>query len=249
MSKKRRTKLWVFENKDKTFHEKWDDDYKDHRRKEILAIPHPWRACLFGPPNCGKTNTVFNLLHDSMPRFEEMIVIHCSPQHTKEYDDCHCIMLDQIPDHNDWIGEVKTLVVLDDINFKGLSKKAKHDLNRLYGNASTHKNISVILCAQDAFNVPAIVRRCCNVWVIWRVMDLDSMATIARRTGFKKADFRYLYDKYINTNHDSIWIDCTTNTPFPLRKNGLIPLHKAVKRDYKELVKINDGVDESDDDV
>ena len=107
---------------------------------------------------------VKNLLIRAKPPFEEVFVIHCDPDYTKEYDDIGAVLLKDIPSPEDWEGQVKTLVILDDLEFKGMSKDQRRNLDRLFGFVSTHKNISCILCSQDPFNVPPIVRRCSNLW-------------------------------------------------------------------------------------
>ena len=200
-------------NPDKKFHEEW------YPKRNPLNMPHPFRAVLLGPPNVGKTTVVKNLLLKSKPAFKEVVVVHCDPDYTQEYDDIGAQVRCDIPAPEDWEGEVKTLVVLDDLEFKGMSKDQKRNLDRLYGFVSTHKNISVVLCAQDAFNVPPIVRRCSNLWVLWRINDLDAMATVSRKSGMKSDDYKRIFNSFTETR-DSLWIDMTDKSPYPLRKNG-----------------------------
>lgn len=209
-------KILPLPNPDKEFHEKW---YKGRNK---LNIPHPFRCVCLGPPNVGKTTIVKNLLLRAHPPFEEVVVIHCDSGYTKEYDDIgdSLEILNEIPAPEDWEGEVKTLVVLDDLEFKGMSKEQKKNLDRLFGYVSTHKNISCILCSQDPFNVPPIVRRCSNLWVLWRCPDLDAMATCARKTGMKSEGFNSIFNQLMLEPKDSLWLDTTDHTPYPKRKNG-----------------------------
>ena len=209
-------RLIPIKNADKAFHEKW------HKGRNRLNFPHPFRACLMGPPNMGKSTTVKNIILRSKPEFEEIFVIHCDPEYTKEYDDLgeNLVMLAEIPSPDEWEGQVKTLVIIDDLELKTLSKEQKRNLDRLYGFVSTHKNISVCLCSQDPFNIPPIVRRCSNLWVLWRGSDLDSTAMIARKSGLKPNDFKYMFDHLLTEQRDSLWIDMTSGSPYPLRKNG-----------------------------
>ena len=209
-------RLIPIRNADKSFHEKW---YKGRNK---LNFPHPFRVCLMGPPNMGKSTTVKNIILRSKPEFEEIFVIHCDPEYTKEYDDLgeNLVMLAEIPSPDEWEGQVKTLVIIDDLELKTLSKEQKRNLDRLYGFVSTHKNISVCLCSQDPFNIPPIVRRCSNLWVLWRGSDLDSTAMIARKSGLKPNDFKYMFDHLLTEQRDSLWIDMTSGSPYPLRKNG-----------------------------
>lgn len=217
--KKRRIKLpdhlIVIPNKDKAFHEKW------YPNRNALDFPHPFRMLCLGPPNVGKSMTIKNIISRCDPDFEKIIVIHCDPEHTSEYSEVDKgNIIGEIPAPSEWDGAVKTLVILDDLDFKRMSKEQGSNLDRLFGYASTHKNISCILCSQDPFNVPTGVRRCANVFVLWRCPDIDSMARTARKTGIKIDEFRSIFDNLMTGFHDSLWIDLTTKSPFPLRKNG-----------------------------
>lgn len=215
-SKNGKKKLKVFDNADKKWHEKWEDN------RDIMNIPHPFRCVLCGPPNCGKTSMIFNLLVANKPYFKEIIVIHCDPEYTKEYDNVNAIMTDEIPSPDQFEGKKKTLVILDDLEYKNLSTDQKKNLDRLFGFVSTHKNISVCLSAQDVFNIPSGVRRCCNLWVLWKINDLDAVSRLARRVNYTSKQINQLFKDNITNNHDSIMIDNTHKTPYPLRKNGTI---------------------------
>ncbi len=207
-------KLIGIPNADKAFHEAW------YESRGLLNFPHPFRAVCLGPPNVGKTNTVKNILLRAHPPFEKVFVIHCDSAFTSEYEDISGEMLDEIPAPTEWEGKEKTLCVLDDIDTKYMQKEQKQNLDRLFGFVSTHKNISCILCAQDAFNVPPIVRRCSNLWVLWRCNDLDAMSQVARKSGLKLEDFKSIFDNLMTEKRDSLWIDMTDKSPAMLRKNG-----------------------------
>lgn len=140
-------------------------------------------------------------------------------------------MLKDIPAPEEWEGLVKTLVILDDLEFKAMSKDQKRNLDRLFGFVSTHKNISVILCSQDPFSVPAIVRRCSNLWVLWKLPDLDAMSICARKTGLKSQSFNILFNTLNINGHNSLWIDMTEKSPYPLRKNGYTLIEKDTEEE------------------
>jgi hypothetical protein len=169
-----------------------------------------------------------------------VFVIHCDPDYTKEWNDIGGEMMSEIPNPEDWKGEVKTLVILDDLEFKGMSKDQKRNLDRLFGFVSTHKNISICLCAQDTFNVPPIVRRCSNLWVLWKMNDMDSLSNTARKTGMSAQNFNTIFNELMMNNHDSLWIDTTAGTPYPLRKNGYTIINK---KDGEESKKMLDKMD------
>lgn len=220
-------KIIALPNPDKTFHEKW------HKNRCKLNPPHPYRILCLGPPNVGKTTLVKNIILRTKPEFEEIYVIHCDGNYTKEYDDIGVEMLEEIPAPEEWEGLVKTLVILDDLEYKSMNKIQKRNLDRLYGFCSTHKNISVMLCSQDTFNVPPIVRRCSNLFVLWKSPDLDSMSNVARKTGLQSKDLKNIFDQLMKEPKDSLWIDLTDHSPYPLRKNGFIIINKKIKQPYK----------------
>ena len=207
-------KLIAMPNPDKHFHESW------YEGRNMLNIPHPFRMTCVGKPNVGKTTVVKNVLLRAKPEFEEVFVLHCDGDYTKEYDDIECTVLDHIPHPTSWKGEVKTLVVIDDLDLTHLDKEQKSNLDRLFGYVSTHKNISVILCSQNFTNVPTIARRCTNFFVIWKTNDLDAMSGVGRKSGLEPAKFKSIFYNDMNGYRDSLWIDLTYNTPYPLRKNG-----------------------------
>lgn len=212
-------KIIPIKNDDKDFHESWTS------KRNMLNIPHPFRAVILGIPNCGKSTTAKNLIIRQDPPFEEIFVVHCDYENTKEYDDIGAEMMGEIPDPAEWEGQKKTLVILDDLEYKQMSKIQKKNLDRLFGYVSTHKNISVILCAQDPFNVPPCVRRMANLWILWKINDADSLNTCARKAGLKKNEMNDIFEMF-EDSRDSLWIDNTSHSPWPMRKNGFIPIMK-----------------------
>lgn len=213
-------------NVDKLWHEKWTPG------RDELNIPHPFRAVIIGRPNSGKTTTILNILMRADPPYKKLYVVHCDPGYTGEYDEVNATMLDEIPDPDDstiFDGKNKTLVVLDDLEYKFMSKQQKRNIDRLFGFVSTHKNVSVCLAAQDCFNVPPSIRRMSNFWILWRVNDLDSLYMVARKAGIMRKDFDYLMKKYIKGRHDSLWLDRTKDTPYPIRISGYNHINEISK--------------------
>lgn len=207
-------KIIPIPNADKKWHEKWYSD------RDLLNIPHPFRLCALGPPNCGKSTAIKNILLRCDPYFEKIFLCHCDVDNTAEYDDIKLTKLPKIPPPAFWDGQQKTLVILDDLEFKNMSKEQRKCLDRLYGYCSTHKNISVVLCCQNFTNIPPIVRRCTNLFILWRVNDYRCLQDISKKCGINNKKFNQIFEEHINNIHDSLWIDMTSGSPKKIRING-----------------------------
>lgn len=222
-----RDRLVAFENADKGFHETWTPGRKP------LDFPHPFRALLTGPPNLGKTTAALNILIRQTPAFDRVIIVHCDVE-TKEYDsikegaeDGTVIIVPEIPPPTSYGGNVdedgddiklKQLVIIDDLDLQSLNKRQRENLDRLLGYSSTHLGLSVIVCTQDPFNIPASKRRMIEIFVVWRSVDMQSIQLLCKKVGVK--NLQELFDTYCKDRRDSIWIDTTPHTPYPLRLNG-----------------------------
>lgn len=210
-------RLIPFLNRDKEFHETWD------ATRDWLDIPHPFRMLLAAKPNGGKTTVVLNIIlrvAQSDRPFEKIIVVHCDPKQTKEYDDIDRELREDIPAAEDFSPHEKTLCILEDLNYLNMSREQTGRLERLYGYASTHKNVSCMLTAQDPFRIIPSVRRCSNVFVLWNNNDMDMIKALARKTGMPANALEQMLKDQCRGVHDSLWLDFTPNSPAPYRKNG-----------------------------
>ena len=209
-------KLLNIPNADKGFHEKW------YNERNMLNFPHPFRCVIFGNPNTGKTTKVKNIILRTKPKFKKIFVIHIDGEYTKEYNDIKAHILNQIPSPDDKIfcGKYKTLLILEDLEYKFLNKQELRNLDRLFGYVSTHKNVSCVSIAQDGFNIPPCVRRMSNIWVLGPSNDKDSIKQISRKCGLTSKFVENVYKNHITDNFKSLWIDNTKDTPYPLRLNG-----------------------------
>jgi hypothetical protein len=215
------TGIIAIENPDKGFHENWSDQQIEgvDMRRHPMNVPHPFRCVLMGPPGVGKTTIILNLIMRQQPPFRKVYVIHVDGEYSKEYDALgKYVKLSSVPDPSWWPGQDKSLVVLDDLEYKTMNKTQKRTVDRLFGYVSTHKNISVALTSQDPFNIFPIVRRCADLWVLWKTKDIDSVANIARKAGLFPEQLRSIFKDF--KLRDSLWIDTTPNTLYPLRING-----------------------------
>jgi len=204
-------------NKDKAFHEVW------YPRRDLLDIPHPFRMVLLSKPNGGKTTLILNVIARVAlsPRpFERIIIVHCDPRATHEYDYVPHDSLDAIPRSEYFNPQQKSLIILEDLNYLDMSTEQQGRLERLFGYISTHKNVSVMLTAQDPFRILPTVRRCANVFVLWNNHDGDMVQTLARKCGLAPSQLLRMFRQHCRDGHDSIWLDFTSHSPAPFRKNG-----------------------------
>lgn len=243
--KRLENKIYVFKNKDKLWHEKWiigKRRIKDPSTGEIQIVPkyrppmdviHPFRVIQTGEPNIGKSNNSVNLLiHQETIPFERCVVIHEDPE-TREYDLCDAEIIGDIPDKDFFDRDVKTLVIIDDIDVGNIKGVQKHRLNRMFGNWSTHRNISVCLNAQHFYECPPIVRRCCNVIILGKNKDLKSRSSIASKIGMTPDKLNSLYKTFMHDDHDMLWFDMTKLSPYKLRLNGPKPLRLKKKKNLE----------------
>lgn len=219
--------LLYIPNKDKAFHESWEEG------DDALDFPHPVRILLAsgGRPNLRKTNTLKNIIIRQDPPFQKIYLLHCGGSITKEYDDFNVHLLTELPEPYD--EEIfdplkKTLLILEDLNFKSFDKRERKKVDRIYGYTSTHQNLSIMTTSQGFFQIPPMIRKMSNVIICWKTQDMDALEIIRRRVDIKKDDWRYIFDNYIKEKHDSLWIDNTKSSPYPLRVNG----YQIIKINY-----------------
>ena len=198
-------------NRDKGFHEspeKLDKDRAD--------FPHPFRMALIGAPNCGKSTLCQNIILHQTPPFQRVLVWHCD-ESTQEYTDVTDEIVSVCPKMEDFDPEIKQLVVIDDVALKSLDKAEKMRLDRLCGNWSTHRNISVMITSQQPNQLPASIRRMMNVFVLWRSTDAQSLHDVASKCGIERSDLKGLLN-LLEGARDSLCIDLT-GSPFTYRRN------------------------------
>jgi len=241
-------KLLFIPSSDKDFIESWNDT----KKRDELNFPASWRMVICGKPGVGKTCFIKNVIIRAKPPFERIFVFH-QDKYAKEYDDIDAEVLDELPSNEFWMGydndegtdpqadalgdqcdeeededmeRPKTLCIIDDICFSDLPKDQTVKLDRLCGFISTHCNVSLAVINQDIFAVNPIIRKCASIWVIYRPSCADELNTIARRCGFSSKDFKNLFDNLAVNESDSITVDKTPGSPYPLRLNGFRILKK-----------------------
>ena len=228
----------AFDCSDKKVRETWTPK----RARDLANLPSPFRAILIGPRVGGKSTVAKNLLIHQRKRFDELYVVHEDYREdgtgTTEYDDADpSQMLGDVPPLEYWnevcAGDdpdgppVKRLVILDDLELTGANKERLRNLALLFRYVSTHKGMSIILCHQSFFDVPAVIKKCANVFVLWRPRASSEYALLDNRCGLPKGSLRAMFADVAPEERDSIMIDHTPNSPAPIRLNIWTPVEIA----------------------
>ena len=197
---------------------------------------------LIGPPGGGKSCVMKNIVIHQRPRFKEIYVIHEDHSAdeeapgTTEYDDLDATaMMNEVPDLRFWNAvtaeddpdkkPVKRLVILDDLEMKGAERLK--NLQTLFRYVSSHKGFSLMCSYQNFFGLEPVIKKCSNIFLVWRPRDRDEIGRIEKRVGLEKGVLKEIFDSVSNDEHDSICIDHTRSSPAPLRLNLFLPIDLA----------------------
>ena len=211
-------------DKDSGWVEKWSMDTHG-----FDTLVHPFKACLIGRPNSGKTTVMHNLflrIQMSNKPFQTLLIIQPSTSNEHDILDPTIILFD-IPEIESIVSEDngKTLIIIDDFDMSKLDNHQKRNLGMLFRYVSSHHNISVLLSYQSFFDIPTIIRKTCNYFFIWKTNNVDELGTIAKRVGYNKKIFQSIFSKYITNKFDFLVLDQCIDPEFELRKN----LYEVIK--------------------
>ena len=238
MSKNKRlpNKILPVKCADKSFQEKW------YEGRDYLDFPWSMAWCLCSPPSGGKSTIIKNHIIRANPPYEQVLVCHYDADGTHEYDDCgdNVEYIDTLPDPKKINpAKRKTLLIIEDLNLSTMSRDERYKLDRLAGYSRSHRGVSLALTCQNAFDCPPSFKRMCNIFTLWKQPDLNALCLMARRTGYKQNDFMEFF-KFCKKQHDCITIDCTDQSPAPLRFNAYQLIKKKGDIEPNEEVNIND---------
>ena len=198
----------------------WTESWSGNRGKDLSNLPHPSRVILLGSPSCGKSFIMKTLLLHQRPLFKELYIIHGDHDHTKEFDDLDpTLILGEFPDVSFFDGKVKTCIFVDDFEFSTMSKEQIGRCNKLFRYVSSHRNVSIYCSHQLAFELPSLIRRLANVWIIWRPRSKTELRLIANRIAMSPDELEYIFNNYCSGHRDSLTVDFHKDTPAFLRKN------------------------------
>lgn len=222
-------KIITIKNPDKT----QDVDRLDGESNARFSLP--FRCCIAGSVNSGKTTVAINIIlqRQSKPvKWDEIHIIH-GCVNTSEYD---CInptsIRHQIPHYTDFPSDKRILLVFDDIEF---NKMAKADVRKIIEitRLGSHCGISSMFVNQLYTRILKPIRDCCNVFILYRPLDLDSLNLIGRRIGLLKEKVNYIYDELLPEFHDSLTINYSKNAKYRYAKN-LYDCIDLTKIDFKK---------------
>lgn len=125
----------------------------------------------------------------------------------------------------------RNLLIIDDIELKYFSREPSRlrKLDKLFSYTSTHHNLSIIITTQDVSGqVPSIITKFINVFVIHKLMNQYQQLAICTIAGIPFAAFKALIS-LCKDIHDCIMIDYTFNAPVKYKLNGLIPIPDEIE--------------------
>ena len=211
-----KNKIFVIPNEDKLWHEAASEN--------LCTFPHPFRCVFIAPPNSGKSLILKNILIQTDPPFEAIYLVHNDTE-TQEYNNIDVEYLDSvIPQIEEFDSTKKNLLIIEDIDYRNMPKSEKSILDRHMGCNSTHKNISIMMTAQDGFNLPPSIRRMCSVLCLWKGHDINALTILSNRFGIKSKDLKYFFEKIATSKYDFIVIDTHREGKLRIRKNLTEPI-------------------------
>ena len=215
-------KLAVLKNaeKDRFVSEKWD------AKRDIAAIPHPFRLLALGGVGRGKTNTLKNIFlahQDSKYPFHELFIV--GPDSSSEWDDCDPTeTLNELPGPDKFDPRKKTLLVIDDYECVSLSASQKRALSTLFRYVSSHCNVSIMLSFQSFVDAPQLARKTANCFALYQPTSRGECSVMCSRAGLDKGVLKTLFDGLCHSPYDSIMVDRTIASPAPIRLNVYQPV-------------------------
>ena len=204
-------------------------DHEHHYKGRNLGNPpHPWRMVLCSRPNRGKSTVLLNILlqtQQSRKPFEELWVVTPNVE-SKEYARLDPTgILTEVP-HVDELNpdNKKVLFIIDDFEIMGMSKQCMANLSSLFRYGSTHKNISCAIAYQTFFSIPTTIRKCSNIFLIWKTNNITELKMIAKRVDCDPDVIVELFKKVVTGAKDSLMIDLTEGTKHKYRLNVFTPI-------------------------
>jgi hypothetical protein len=200
----------------------WMERYGAPKNRSIACLPHPFRLCALGGVGRGKTNMLKQifLAHQSTKRpFRELYIITCDLASTEFLDLEPTGILDEIPDMSLFNPKLKTCCIIDDYEMSRASTATLRRLSTLFRFVSSHKNVSLMVGYQVFFECPSVIRKCSNVFLLYKPVAVGELTMIANRVGLAAVDLHMIFDEICTGVYDCLMVDHIPGSPFCLRKN------------------------------
>jgi hypothetical protein len=205
----------------------WVESWKVPKNRSPGHLPHPFRLVALGGVGRGKTNSCKNIIlqHQmNSKKFKKVFIVTCDCE-SREWNDVEPEWVrDTLPDPAMFTGNEKQILVIDDFEFTSNKKEQQKRLSTIMRFCSSHRNLSVIISYQSFFHVPSVARKCANTFLIYKPTPNNEISTIANRVGIDKDRLHDLFENKCSGVYDSIMVDLSVNSPYPLRKNIFEPL-------------------------
>jgi hypothetical protein len=223
--------LHIFNNLDKEDWERdeqWRNKYDPRDPNTLLNFP-TCKMLLVARPNSGKTNWILNMILHQIVDFDNIVILHHDPD-TREYDQIvdgeRIVLTTKIPTANDFPVGMKNLCVIDDYYTGKLNPADTKLLNKLFTYISSHRHCHVILSCQDYTTVPTTIRRSCDVYVLWKMVDYERQKLLAKKFGIKQEGLYEIFNnpQIIKSKFDCLVVDLLPGAPAKYRINGIEPL-------------------------
>jgi len=194
------------------------------KNRSLANFPNSSRLLFCGTSGCGKTLTMKNCFlatQASDKPFKKLYII-CPDAEAEEneWDDAEPDeIFDYVPELEMFDTKDKKLLIIDDFEFKKMSPENEKRLTTLFRYTSTHKNLTIFCSYQSFFSTPILIRKLCNIYIIYKPKAKNELKTISNRVGVDYDFLKNCFRKYATKLHDSITIDLTNDTPAKIRKN------------------------------
>ena len=158
----------IYDSNDKLNHDK-------NSREHLLQFGKPFSALIIGCSNCGKTNLIKNIIDQN--DFKIVYLMHGDPE-SLDYDDIPHIKYEIGEDYIDRFrefSEIPKCLIIDDIDFRNLSKTSQNWFYKMVTYTRTHCNLSILSSCQDAIYYPPILRRTFPIIIVYKYIELDPL--------------------------------------------------------------------------
>ncbi len=96
-------------------------------------------------------------------------------------------------------------------------KTRLRNIATLFRYCSSHKGFSIMCAHQDFFSIDPIVKKCANIFLLWKPHARSEASLIDNRVGLAKGTLKTLFNEVATGPYDFICVDLTRQTPMPLR--------------------------------